>query len=210
MREVPYHGNPGNACALACYTMAAQYLLPNENITFEQLGKIADWRPGYVVWAFPVWKWLMDRGLKITDYDVIDYDAWVKDGISGLKSTVSEKEFQFYEENTYDLEQTGKQAKAAFDHPNFTYFQKNLTWHDVLDNFNKPGICDISIDGRLLNDKPGFSLHRVLLVDITDEAVTFHDPNFENNGDYRKLPIQTFRSNFESLDSPELARYRIT
>ena len=85
MKQVPYHGNPGNACALACYTMVAQYLLPDMHITFEQLAKLADWKEGYVVWGFPAWKWLMDQGLYVVDYDVIDYEAWAKDGVSGLR-----------------------------------------------------------------------------------------------------------------------------
>ena len=75
MKDVHYHHNPGNACALACYTMAAQYLQPNENITFEKLGKIADWHPGYVVWGFRAWKWMMDCGLFMINYDIIDYEA---------------------------------------------------------------------------------------------------------------------------------------
>jgi len=46
MKQVPNHSNPGNACALACYTMIAQYLLPGRNITFKQLAKITDWKKG--------------------------------------------------------------------------------------------------------------------------------------------------------------------
>lgn len=49
MKQAPYQPNPGNACALACYTMIAQYLLPKEHITFEQLGVIGNWRKGYVI-----------------------------------------------------------------------------------------------------------------------------------------------------------------
>lgn len=53
MKQVPYHDNPGNACALACYTMVTQYLLPDVDITFEQLGQLSDWQPVYVVWETP-------------------------------------------------------------------------------------------------------------------------------------------------------------
>lgn len=97
MRNVPYHDNPGNACALACYIMIAQYLLPGEDISFEQLGRIANWKKGYVVWGFPVWKWLMDKGMYMTDYDVINYEAWAKKGLAGLKRSVPEKEFNYYQ-----------------------------------------------------------------------------------------------------------------
>ena len=57
MKQVPYIANPDDSgCALACYTMVAQYLLPSLHITFEQVAEIADWKSGYVVWGFPVWK----------------------------------------------------------------------------------------------------------------------------------------------------------
>ncbi len=209
MKKVPYQGNPGNACALACYTMAAQYLFPDDGITFEQLGKIADWKKGYVVWAFPVWKWLMDRGVKITDIDTIDYKLWAKEGESGLKKSVSEKEFKFYKDNTYDLDAVSKQLSLVFDHPNFNYRQKKLSWDDVLEQTHKPGICDITVDGRKLNRKPGFSLHRVIIVDITDTDVIFHDPNAGADGAYKTEPIKHFRSTFESLEGPEMAHYNI-
>jgi hypothetical protein len=42
MKKVPYEGNRGNSYALSCYVMAAQYLWPDKNITFEQFAKIAN------------------------------------------------------------------------------------------------------------------------------------------------------------------------
>lgn len=210
MRQVPYHGNPDNACALACYTMAAQYLLPAENITLEQLGKIADWKKGYVVWAYPVWKWLMDKGIRITDIDVIDNELWAKEGIKGLRKSVSSKEFQFYKDNTFDLDMVSEQLAMVYDHPNFTYIRKRLSWEDVVTQFNEPGICDITVDGRKLHRKEGFTMHRVVLIDITDKEVVFHDPNDDSSGAYAHEPIDFFRSCFESLDGPEMAQYSLT
>jgi hypothetical protein len=209
MKQVPYHDNPGNACALACYTMCAQYLFPDENISFEQLGKIADWHKGYVVWAFPVWKWLMDKGVKITDIDVINYEAWAKNGEKGLRDSVSSKEFEFYKSNTHDLSQVSHDIALVWSHPNFTYIRKKLTWDDVISEFQKPGICDITVDGMKIRRRPGFSLHRVVLVDINDAEVVFHDPNKDGSGAYRHESIKFFRSCFESLDGPEMARYSL-
>jgi hypothetical protein len=206
MRQVPFHDNPGNACALACYTMAAQYLFPELDITFEQLGKIANWHKGYAVWGFPVWKWLMDRGMKMVDYDVIDYQAWAEKGIDGLKSTLTEEEFNFYKNGTYDLEETRKDINLAFKHPNFTYIKKKLTWQDVVNEYKKPGICDLTLNSAILNKKSGFSGHRILIIDILDKEIVFHDPS-KNGGPYRKESISFFRQAFEYLDGPELARY---
>lgn len=209
MRSVPYHGNPGNACALACYTMVAQYLLPNEDETFEHLGKIADWHKGYVVWAYPVWTWLMDKGIHITDHDLSDNDAWAREGIDGLRRSVSAKEFNFYEDNTYDLGVITKQLAAASSHPNFVYKRCYVTWDMIVEESNKSGICDLTLDGRKLNRAEGFSVHRVVLIDITAKEVIFHDPNKNEDGAYRHESIKHFRSAIEGLESPELTRYSL-
>jgi|GEM_PF-1236181 len=209
MRQVPYHGNPGNACALACYTTIAQYLLPDADITFEQLGKIAEWRKNYIVWEFPVWKWLMDHGVHITDYDVIDYQAWLEQGVTGLKNSLPPDEFKWYQENTYDLNAVTRHIKLAFAHPNLTYTRKKPTWEDVLNEYQKPGICDVVLNSRALNHQAGFSAHRVVLIEITPKEVVFHDPNHDSSGAYRHEPIDHFKKALQSTESPALARYSL-
>lgn len=210
MKTVPYHNNPdGKACALACYTMVAQYLLPDENATFEQLGKIADWQKGYAVWGFPVWQWMMNKGVHIIDYDIIDYDAWTKRGFKSLKETLPENEYVFLEKATYNVDVVGKQIKLAFEHPNFTYIRKKVSWDDVVKEFNKPGICDVTVNSRALNHLDVFAGHRVILIDITEKEVIFHDPNRAGTGAYRHEPLEHFRTVFESIEGPELARYSL-
>lgn len=209
MKKVPYHGNPGNACALACYTMCAQYLLPDEHITFEQLGKIGDWHEGYVIWAYPIWKWLMDKGIHIFNRDISDKDTWVKDGVEGLKKSVSPKEFKFYKENTYDLEQVTKDLRLVDKHPNFKYEQCKVTWDMIVDAVRQPGICDLTLDGRKLHRAEGFTVHRVVLIDITDDEVIFHDPTLKGDGAYKHESIKHFRAAVESLSGPELCYYSL-
>jgi len=207
MKQVPYHANPGNACALACYAMVAQYLLPEEGITFEQLAKIASWQKGYVVWGFLAWKWLMDNGVHITDYDTIDYQAWAQQGTEGLRESTPPKEFEYYQANTFDLEEEGRRATLALNHPNFSYVQRTPSWQDVVAECKKPGICDITLNRHKLNGQQGFDGHRVVIIEITDSEVVFHDPNREGTGAYRKEPIELFRAAVEDFGAFELARY---
>lgn len=189
--------------------MIAQYLLPDAKITFEQLGKIADWKEGYVVWEFPIWKWLMGRGVHITDYDVIDYQAWVKDGVSGLRNSLPQDEFAWYEKNTYDLAKVTTHVQQVFIHPNFTFTHKKPSWQDVVTEYKKPGICDLVLNSRALNHKEGFDAHRVVLIEITDKTVTFHDPNHDGSGKYRQESLAHFKKAFAAIQSPALARYSL-
>src|SRR3990167_6586554 len=102
MLDIPYVANPGKGCALACYTMVAKYFFPET--TFEQIAKISDWEPGYVIWPFRFWLWIMDKGVKVTDYDLIDLQGWADKGVEGLRQSVGEKEFNNYLSNTKNLE----------------------------------------------------------------------------------------------------------
>lgn len=207
MKDVPYHGNPGNACALACYTMSAQYLLPNEDITFEKFGEIGEWKKGYVIWAFPIWKWLMDKGVKIEDYDSVDYDLWAKEGTEGLRKSSPKKAFEYTKKYTYDLDKVSQQAKLVFEHPNFKYTKGHVTWDMIVEATKKPGICEVTLDGRKLHRTDGFTLHRVVLIEINDKEVIFHDPTLENDGAYKREPIEFFKSCIDSVGDTELCRY---
>lgn len=209
MKQVPYHDNPGNACALACYTMIAQYLLPDAKITFEQLAKIGNWRKGYVIWEFPVWNWLMDQGAYITDYEPADNNAWAKDGVEGLKNSIPPKEFEWYQKNTYDLGEVTEHLQKTLAHKNFTYIHRKPSWEDVLSEHAKPGICDITLNSELLNMREGIAVHRVVLLDITDTEVVFHDPNFQGTGAHRREAITHFKKAFEGIETPALARYSL-
>jgi hypothetical protein len=209
MRRIPYQANPGNACALACFTMVSQHLFPRSRITFERLGETAHWHKGYVVWEFPVWNWLMDRGVHITDYDVIDYKTWAKEGAKGLQQSLPADEFAWYKENTYDLDEVTESIRGALAHPNFSLQKRKPTWRDVVREYHMPGICDIVLNSRVLNHQSGFAAHRVVLVEITRDEVIFHDPNQAGSGAYRQEPLHHFRQAFESMESPALARYSI-
>jgi hypothetical protein len=210
VKNVPYHDNPGNACALACYTMVAQYILPGLGITFEQLGKIGNWRHGYVIWEFPVWNWLLDHGVYITDYEPADDETWAKDGIEGLKKSIPAEEFAWYRQNTYDLGEVTEHLQKTLRHPHFTYLHRRPTWDDVVAEHGKPGICDVVLNSQTLNRKDGVAAHRIVLLDITDTEVVFHDPNFGGSGIHRRETIDHFIQAFESLESRALARYSLS
>ena len=189
--------------------MVAQYLLPDLNITFEQLGKIGNWRKGYVIWEFPLWNWLLGKGVYITDYEPADDEAWANDGIEGLKKSIPAEEFTWYEKNTYDLGEVTEHLRQTLQHPNFTYLHRQPTWEDVVAEHARPGICDIVLNSKTLNHEDGVAAHRVVLLDITDTEVVFHDPNFDGSGIHRREPLHHFKKTFESLESRALARYSL-
>jgi len=204
MIEVPYVKQPDpKSCALACYTMVAKYFFPD--ITFEQLAKISQWQKGYVVWAFKFWLWILDKGILIKEYDTLDYEAWAKDGLASLKNSVSEKEFNYYLENSKDLESYSSDISKVLQHPNFSLVRKNPTFEQLEEAVNGDKVCEVVLDSRTLRDREGFSLHRVVALAISDDEVTFHDPAYAPN---TKVSKEKFiKAWLEAVSEPELCIY---
>jgi len=204
MLEIPYIKQPdSNSCALASYTMVGKYFFPE--VTFDQLAEISDWQKGYVIWAFKFWLWIIDKGIKITEYDTLDYESWAKDGLEGLKRSVSEKEFNFYIKNTKYINSYSSDIEKVLKHPNFTLVREKPTF-EILEEAVKSGkVCEVVLDSRTLRDREGFSLHRAVILYIKEDEVVFHDPAHEAHSKASKEKFT--KSWLEAVSEPELCIY---
>lgn len=207
MLEIPYIKAPDeSACALACYTMVAKYFFPET--TFEEIAKVSNWEKGYVVWAFRFWEWIMNKGIRIEDYDLMSLQAWAEEGIEGLRKSVPEKEFNFYKEHSKDLNAITEDIRRVMSHKNLTYHQQKPTYSDLVVAFNDGAACEVVLNSRALDNREGFALHRVVVLDITDKDITFHDPRVEPRP-ARQESIELFRRAWlEEVAEPELCVYK--
>ncbi|HUW21688.1 MAG TPA: hypothetical protein VMW41_03370 [Candidatus Bathyarchaeia archaeon] len=197
---------PKNACALACYSMTAKYFF--SETTFDQILKISDWSPNYVAWPFKFWKWIMDQGIKITDFDLIDYKRWLNKGVSALKSSLTEKEFDWLRKNSQDLSIIGKDLKKVVEHRNFTHRRGKPKFSDLKSAVKKKSVCEVVLDSRTLDKKEGFSLHRVVVTGINKNKVTFHDPRGNKTIAGRTESLSHFkRAWLVAVSDPELCIY---
>lgn len=205
MLDIPYEKNHEKACALACYTMTARYFFPES--TFEKIAKISDWYPEYVIWAFKFWLWIMDKGIKITNYDLIDLEAWANKGVDGLKKSISKREFDFYMDNTKNIKSHSDDIKKVLAHSNFIHYRKKPKWNDLVGAFNRGAVCEITLNSHVLNNKKDFSLHRIVILDINDKEIVFHDPS-KKPRPARKESVALFKKAWlETVDEPELCIY---
>lgn len=207
MLKIPYIRQPeGSSCALACHTMVAQYFFPE--VTQEEMAQIVHWRPGKVVWAFKFWQWLAERGIKIEDYDMIDYKAWVQDGVAGLQRSSSPEEFKFYVQKSENLDALRTEIAKILLYKNFTYRQIHPTFDNLSEAINQDKICEVVLNSRILNGQEGFSSHRIVVLGIDGEDIIFHDPGIKFGGPERAAPIDLFKKAWlGGLASPELCIY---
>jgi len=203
--KIPYISASSNACALACYTMTAKYFFSES--TFEQISKISDWEPNYVVWPFKFWAWIMNRGIKITDYDLIDYEGWANKGVKALEKSLSKKEMSWLKKNSKDLDKIGKDIEAVLEHNNFAHKKSKPKLNVLVGAVRSNKICEVVLDSRTLDKREGFSLHRVVVTGITDKEIVFHDPR-EIPHPNRKETVNHFKKSWlEAVSDPELCIY---
>lgn len=206
MLEIPYISSPKNACALACYAMTAKYFFPKT--TFNQIAKMSDWKKGKVVWPFKFWLWIMDKGIKVIDFDTIDYPGWANEGLKGLQQSISKKEFDWLVKNSDDLNILGKQINKVLNHKNFTHKKEKPKLDDLTLAVASGKICEVIVDSHTLDNIPGFALHRVVVTGIKDNHIYFHDPR-EIPKPNRKETVKHFvKSWLGAVEDPELCIYQ--
>ena len=207
MLNIPYEKNRGSTCALSCYTMTARYFFPE--VTFEQIAEISDWHKGYVIWGFRFWLWIMDKGIKITEYDLTNLEKWADKGFESLRDEMVGEEYKFIVENTWQINSYSEDIRKVLAHPNFIFKRERPTFQDLKDAFQRGAVCEVVLDATALDSKEGkIILHRVEILDITDEEITFHDPRTNNPRPKRKENIELFKKAWlERLDGPELCVY---
>lgn len=194
---------------MSCYTMTARYFFPEVN--FDRIAEISDWHPGYVVWGFKFWLWMMGKGIKITEYDLLDLSLWAEQGIEGLKNSISEKEYNFIISKTKDINSYSDDIRKVLNHPNFTFKKQKPTWEDLEKAFREGAVCEAVLDSKTLNGQVGFALHRVVVLDIDndDKKITFHDPSKTNPKPAKEESIDLFKKAWlDSLEDPELCVYK--
>lgn len=206
-KDIPYVGNPGNACALACYTMVAKHFFPEA--TFDEIARVSRWKQGYVVWEMPFWNWILQRDIAVTNYDAIDYQLWAQEGVEGLRKAVPPEEFQYYTEKTFDIESFSHDIRSLLDDPNFTHHKRNPSWDDLMHHIEQDAVCTVVLNADALDGNDGFGLHQVVILGITDTEVVFHDPRGEGRErPARKESVEHFRYAWlERVGAPSLTAY---
>ena len=178
MLLVPYVASPAKMwCALACYTMVAKYFFPD--VALEDIAEISNWEAGYVCWAFPFWKWMVERGISIVDYDLADYEAFAEKGVDYWREAFPEAESDFFVNNTYDVAMIQESAKAILDHPYFSSVYQKTTMDMLVAHLTEWAVCEVVLNSRRLSARNGIVLHRVVVLDVSNDVVCFHDPSHE-------------------------------
>lgn len=189
-RVIPFYSNtPDDThCFQAALKMILKYFLPTQDFSWKQIDKITAKKEGLWTWPFAGMLWLHAQGFQVINQEVFDYQRFVQ------------------EKNTYLIDFYGKEVgKAQIGHSDVNQeaaFAKELLKGGILKD-HLPTLEDIQqlvIDNYLLicnvnscalSNKQGYVGHFIVVKEVDDQYVYFHDPGLPPLKD-RRVPIATF------------------
>ena len=130
--------------------------------------------------------------------------------MESLKNEMAEQEYNFIIKNTWQIDSYANDIKKVLEHPNFTFKRERPCWNDLQRAFEEGTVCEVVLDAVTLDEQDGdIVLHRVVILDINDREIIFHDPRTNKSMPIRKEHIELFKKAWLSvLDSPELCIYK--
>ena len=63
-----------------------------------------------------------------------------------MKNSLPEKEFEYIKKNSFEPDNLKDSIEKVFTYDNFKYIRRKPSWEDVLNEFSKPGICDLTLN----------------------------------------------------------------
>jgi len=168
-----YPNHPDNMhCSQAVFRSVFNYFF-NEELSWEEIDKITKTIPGKGSWTMAVYIELAKRGVEVVNIEPFDYQRFASDGIDYLKSNFSEETFNWYLEhsNLMSVQNLVPEFLNLVQHET-----RKATIEDIDQLLGDAYIIGAEINSRVLNKKPGFSLHYVLIQQGTEDNYIINDP----------------------------------
>lgn len=168
-----YPNHPdGMHCSQAVFRSLFHYFF-GEELSWEQIDKMTKTVPGKGSWTMAAEIELARRGVEVINIEPFDYARFSGEGVAYLKSKFSTNTVNYYLEKSNLLSVQG-------DIPKFLRMVQHETRRarvcDIDSMLDKGYLIGAEINARILNNKPGFSLHYVLLQGRENNTYMINDP----------------------------------
>lgn len=187
MKQIPFYGNheDNHHCMLAVYRSLFDYFY-GEKLSWEELESLTGFKPKRAAWSLKIISHLAKRGLDIRMVEPFDYARYYEIGEPYLDELFSpvEKDWQLKHGNILEIRPLIPDFLE-----NVQYELKRPTLDDIDSMLEENRLVFVTLDSRILNDKPGYFSHAVLVIDQDSEDYTIHDPGLPPQA-YRRIEKQ--------------------
>lgn len=159
-------------CSQSVFRSLFEYLC-NEKYSWEEIDKLTKTIQGKGSWTMAAYIELAKRGVEVINLEPFDYAQYYQEGVPYLERTFDHNTVQYYLTKSNLL-------TVRDDIPEFlrlVYHESRRASIEEIDQFLDNGyLIGTEINSRILNKKPGFSLHYVLIKGREGDNYIINDP----------------------------------
>lgn len=185
-------------CVNAVFRMVSKHFL-GKDFTWEELDKLTKAIPGKATWTFIGEMELAKMGLKIKNIEPVDYERLYKEGVGYLTKIVGKNTSDYYlnKSNITSVIKYIPEYLKIVEHET-----RKASIMEVTKLLKDGKLIGAEVNSRLLNHKPGFDLHFILLYDFDGKNIILHDPGLPPMKS-RKVTLEVFDKcfNFKGANS---------
>lgn len=159
-------------CVNAVFRMVHQYFF-GKDLTWKEIDELTKAIPGKATWTFIGEMEFAKKGLRVTNIEPTDYRRLYKEGVNYLKRVVGKNTADYYlkKSNIVSVLKYIPEYLSIVKHET-----KRASVQEVIGYLKKGALVGAEINSRILNKRPGFGLHFVLLYDFDGKNIILHDP----------------------------------
>ncbi|MDF2460788.1 MAG: hypothetical protein K0S68_191 [Candidatus Saccharibacteria bacterium] len=187
----------GEDCLQMCLKMMLGVLMPGREFTLTELERVTKKVPDGGTFATHYLIWLVDQGFEVKRWDTHDWAAFGREGIEYIRRVLGE-EIAAYNAKIADV--AAEQTVVPEFLRKVTIVPERPTVDTAERLLNDGWLVRIAVNQRLLNRRPGFVGHSVVLVGFEGDDVIFHDPGLPAHANRRESRAH-FQQAMESYGS---------
>lgn len=154
--------------------MILKYFLPDRDFSWEELEKMSAKVPGKATWPAQMLLNLETMNFDVTIIESFDAKKFIKEGAEYLREEFGADVAEWQVSHS-DIPQEQHLYQKMLD-SGVHYEFRPPTLADIKHYLTEGYLVKVSLNSKHLNHKPGYVGHSVVVYDIDDEHIVFHDP----------------------------------
>lgn len=208
LKKIPFYSNtPDDThCFQASLRMILKYFLPEREFTWKQLEKMTAKKPDLWTWQLAGILWMQENGFDVRNREVFDYHRFIHEGDEYLLREFG-KEVGSAQIKNSDIKQERSLSKKFVQS---VAIEKEVpAIADMQRLFQEGFLMIININSSVLNKKPGYTGHSVVITGFSESTITFHDPGLPPMPN-RSVPTALFETawGYQNENAKTLVAFR--
>jgi hypothetical protein len=173
--EIPFYSNtPDNThCFQACLKMVLKYFLPECEFSWEKLEKMTAKKENLWTWPTAAILNLKKLGFDVIKIGDFDYERFAKEGEKYLIEKYGKEVAKAQVEHS-DIAQEKDLARKLIKE--FKPIKRPASFDDINRLILEGYIVICNVNSRILNNKPGYAGHFIVITGIENKKIILHDP----------------------------------